>query len=63
MKDSKGTKEGKDMGYEWESLFKPHILARGRKYAADNSVKNLQGNTECVKALVRGTDYYRVEIR
>lgn len=51
------------MGYEWESLFKPHILARGRKYAADNSVKNLQGNTECVKALVRGTDYYRVEIR
>lgn len=47
---------------EWEELFEPHILARGKGYARDKCVKKLSAKDGKIQAIVAGTEYYDVKI-
>lgn len=48
--------------FEWESFFQPHILDRGMRYAQSNVIVDLRKDGDKVRATVRGTEYYAVEI-
>ncbi len=47
---------------DWRKLFASHILERGEDYAYSGAVENLQVAEDKIKAVVSGTQYYRVEI-
>jgi hypothetical protein len=47
---------------QWEELFPPHILARGKSYYADGRVERLQRQGGSIQALVRGSEPYQVEL-
>lgn len=48
--------------FEWEGYFQPHILERGWKYAKSGAVTDLKKKGEQISAIVRGTEYYRVDL-
>lgn len=48
---------------EWETYFQKRILDRGYDYYFDDRVEDLRINSNRVKAVVNGTDYYHVEIK
>ena len=48
---------------EWETYFQKRILDRGYDYYFDDCVEDLRINSNRVKAVVNGTDYYHVEIK
>ena len=47
---------------DWKELFAPHILQRGRAYYKEGSVETLRWEGGVVKAVVLGSERYRVEI-
>lgn len=48
---------------EWETYFQKRILDRGYDYYFDERVEDLRINSNRVKAVVQGTDFYHVEIK
>lgn len=48
---------------EWETYFQKRILDRGYDYYFDDRVENLRVNSNRIKAVVNGTDFYHVEIK
>lgn len=48
---------------EWESYFQKRILDRGYDYYFDDRVEDLRINSNRIKAVVNGTDFYHVEIK
>ena len=48
---------------EWESYFQKRILDRGYDYYFDERVEDLRINSNRIKAVVNGTNYYHVEIK
>lgn len=49
--------------FEWEGYFQPHILERGWKYAKSGAVTDLKKKGDQISAIVRGTEYYRVDLK
>ena len=47
---------------DWKELFAPHILQRGRAYYKEGAVETLRWEGGVVKAVVLGSERYRVEI-
>ena len=47
---------------EWETYFQKRILDRGYDYYFDDRVEDLRINSNRIKAVVNGTDFYHVEI-
>ena len=47
----------------WKEELRPQILERGRKYASDGAVSDLKDENGRITALVRGSEYYKVDIR
>ena len=47
---------------DWKDLFAPRILQRGLAYYREGAVKMLQREGDVVKAVVLGSERYRVEI-
>ena len=47
---------------DWKELFVPHILQRGRAYYKEGAVETLRWEGGVVKAVVLGSERYRVEI-
>ena len=50
-------------GMEWETYFQKRILDRGYDYYFDDRVEDLHINSNRIKAVVHGTDFYHVEIK
>lgn len=50
-------------GMEWETYFQKRILDRGYNYYFDDRVEDLHINSNRIKAVVHGTDFYHVEIK
>lgn len=48
---------------EWETYFQKRILDRGYDYYFDDRVEDLRINSNRIKAVVNGTDFYHVEIK
>ncbi|WP_270469404.1 SWIM zinc finger family protein [Catenibacterium mitsuokai] len=48
---------------EWETYFQKRILDRGYDYYFDERVEDLRINSNRIKAVVNGTDFYHVEIK
>lgn len=48
---------------EWETYFQKRILNRGYDYYFDDRVEDLRINSNRIKAVVNGTDFYHVEIK
>ena len=48
---------------EWETYFQKRILDRGYDYYFDDRVEDLHINSNRIKAVVHGTDFYHVEIK
>lgn len=48
---------------DWKDKFRPQILKRGRKYASDGAVLDLKELRGRITAIVRGSEYYKVDIR
>ena len=48
---------------EWETYFQKRILDRGYDYYFDERVEDLRINSNRIKAVVSGTDFYHVEIK
>ena len=48
---------------EWETYFQKRILDRGYEYYFDDHVEDLHINSNRIKAVVHGTDFYHVEIK
>ena len=48
---------------EWETYFQKRILDRGYDYYFDERVEDLRINSNRIKAVVHGTDFYHVEIK
>ena len=48
---------------EWETYFQKRILDRGYEYYFDERVEDLRINSNRIKAVVSGTDFYHVEIK
>lgn len=48
---------------EWETYFQKRILDRGYDYYFDDRVEDLRINSNRIKAVVHGTDFYHVEIK
>lgn len=48
---------------EWETYFQKRILDRGYDYYFDDCVEDLRINSNRIKAVVNGTDFYHVEIK
>lgn len=48
---------------EWENYFQKRILDRGYDYYFDDRVEDLRINSNRIKAVVQGTDFYHVEIK
>ena len=48
---------------EWETYFQKRILDRGYDYYFDERVEDLHINSNRIKAVVHGTDFYHVEIK
>lgn len=48
---------------EWETYFQKRILDRGYDYYFDERVEDLRINSNRIKAVVQGTDFYHVEIK
>lgn len=48
---------------EWETYFQKRILDRGYDYYSDERVEDLRINSNRIKAVVNGTDFYHVEIK
>lgn len=48
---------------EWEIYFQKRILDRGYDYYFDDRVEDLRINSNRIKAVVNGTDFYHVEIK
>lgn len=48
---------------EWETYFQKRILDRGYDYYLDGCVEDLRITPNRIKAVVRGTDFYHVEIK
>ena len=48
---------------EWETYFQKRILDRGYEYYFDERVEDLRINSNRIKAVVNGTDFYHVEIK
>jgi len=46
--------------FEWEYLFKPHILDRGWSYAREGAVDHLHIKDGKIEAVVAGNEYYKV---
>ena len=49
--------------YDWEYLFKPHILERGRQYARQGAVANIVIKEDQIEAIVAGSENYKVILR
>ena len=47
---------------DWKELFAPHILQRGLAYYREGAVETLRREGDVVKAVVLGSQQYRVEI-
>ena len=47
---------------EWEKDFRSVILERGWDYAQSGAVTDLEKSDNTVSALVRGSEYYKVQI-
>jgi hypothetical protein len=47
---------------QWEELFPPHILARGKRYYEEGRVERLQRKGNAIQAVVRGNVPYPVEV-
>ena len=47
---------------EWEHLFQRHILERGFDYFLDDRVSDFNYSDKTIKAVVEGSDDYRVKI-
>lgn len=47
---------------DWKELFAPHILQRGLAYYREGAVETLRREGDVVKAIVLGSQRYRVEI-
>ena len=50
-------------GMEWETYFQKRILDRVYDYYFDDRVEDLHINSNRIKAVVHGTDFYHVEIK
>lgn len=48
---------------EWETYFQKRILDRGYDYYLDGCVEDLRITPNRIKAVVKGTDFYHVEIK
>lgn len=48
---------------EWETYFQKRILDRGYDYYFDDRVEDLRINSNRIKAVVNGTEFYHVEIK
>ena len=49
--------------FEWEGFFQPQILERGWKYAKSGAVTDIKKKADQISAIVRGTEYYRVDLK
>lgn len=49
--------------FEWEEYFLPQVLDRGFKYAKSGAVTDLKKKNDHITAIVRGTEFYRVDLK
>ena len=61
--DSDGSVGRDSIMYDWEYLFKPHILERGRQYARQGAVANIVIKEDQIEAIVAGSENYKVILR
>ena len=49
--------------YNFEELFEPHILYRGRDYYAENRILDIWCQNDLITAYIDGSEIYRIEVK
>ena len=48
--------------FEWEDDFDQYVLNRGWRYAREGAIQHITKKGSRIEAVVRGSEYYRVQI-